>query len=605
MQAFQPQNGDSSLDNTQSNLLQDSISPNHPLLSHLQTAVPSPLDMLLGRDGVIVDSVLANMKVSPALPATAPESPPDKVILGDETRLSECLLWQMQEDYYSRLGIDAWTNAVPTFITSSAYIAEAYAEMVLAFVEDYFERLDLSEPLYILEMATGTGRFTHLMLKELEQKFASFAKYKNVRLRYVMTDFTDRNPMFWEAHDRLRPFVEKGMLDFAVLNPMVDQSLTLRCSGEHLAPGSFKNPVIAIGNYFFDSIRQDIFRVESKELKEGLVTLERKLEGVDPASPPHIKQIETRFRYRGLPNHHYYDDSRFNDVLNHYRHNMRHGTILFPLGALEVIRNLEILSGNRLMLISSDKAYTDPMDMVRYNYHGFACHDGAFSYMVNYHAIGQYFLNQSGQYFFTEALNNSIQTVCCLKLEGAPESVAFERLSYLYRMKMNRANVVNTVCAVMPSSNPAALDKPPAALRHLMSHLQLNLCDPHLLLVQGQKLVDLAPKALPAQRADLLRYMDQVWSNYYFFPGEVNVPFWFAQIYFGLDMYEKSIEFLDHAMHYFGEHHVLQFLKGQNYGKLHQWQKAQTAYLRAIEMNPEFPEAYQELDQVERQMKGA
>ena len=163
------------------------------------------------------------------------------VFLGEEARLSECPLWQMQVDFYTSRGIQAWNHCLPNFITNSAYIAEAYAEMTLAFIEDYFEQLDLSEPLYIVELATGTGRFSHLMLRELESKMSSFSRYKDLRFRYIMTDFTDSNPEFWQRHDRLAPFVEKGVLDFAVFNPLVSDSLTLKVSGETLAAGSFES----------------------------------------------------------------------------------------------------------------------------------------------------------------------------------------------------------------------------------------------------------------------------------------------------------------------------------------------------------------------------
>ena len=205
-------------------------------------------------------------------------------------------------------------------------------------------------------------------------------------------------------------------------------------------------------------------------LKEGLVTLERNLEGVDEASPPHISQITPKFRYRELRHDNYYQDIRFNAVLKHYRHNIRNGTILFPLGALEVIRNLETLSGNRLMLISSDKAYTEPEGMVRYYHHLYAQHDGAFSYMVNYHAIGQYFLSGGGHYFRTEAASHGVHTVCCLTMDG-PES-GFERLSYLYKQKLNRSNAINSVCSfIMPEREPLS---PAQEMMRMLGHIRLT-----------------------------------------------------------------------------------------------------------------------------------
>lgn len=597
MRQFQPKGSETSVENTP-DVLSDSSSQSHELLVHLQTSVPSPLDLLLKPNQDDPGSILRHVNIQQALPEAVQQPKPDKTILGSEAKLSECQLWEIQERFYREQGIDAWKHNVPSFITSSAYIAEAYAEMVLAFVEDYFDQLDLSEPITIVEMATGTGRFSHLMLRELENKLSSFSKYKDVRFRYVMTDFTDNNPAFWEKHERLACFVEKGVLDFAVFNPVTSDSLTLRVSGETLAPGSLKNPLIAIGNYFFDSIKQDIFRVESKVLKEGLVTLERKLEGVEQDSLPHLSQIKPTFRYQELKNDNYYADSRLNAILKHYRHSIRNGSILFPLGAFDVLRNLEALSGNRLVLISSDKAYTSVEEMTRFYQHEYARHDGAFSYMVNYHAIGQYFLNEQGKYFYTEGASHSIQTVCCILLNEPERS--FERINYLYRHKLNRANTINSVCGVMPGRSEL---KPAAQVHEMISHIRLNLCDPQVFLMLGQKLVDLLPQGLQTHHQDLVAMMEETWRNYFYYPGEANIPFWFAQIYYNLAMYEQSLEFLDHAIHYFGEHEVLHFLKGQNYEKLNQWQKAKAAYEQALEMKSDFEEALNCLTLVSNRLK--
>lgn len=569
---------------------------NRELLSHLQTALPSPLDLVLRREPL---SLLSQPVLQPALPEPERIEKPQKVVLGKEARLSECALWEIQENYWISQGANAWQNNVPTFITSSAYIAEAYAEMVLAFIEDYFDKLDLSEPLYILEMATGTGRFSHLMLKELESKLSSFSKYRNLRIRYIMTDFTETTPLFWESHEKLKPFVEKGMLEFATFNPMTDSSLTLRGSGEVIAPGRIKNPLIAIANYFFDSIKLDMFRVESKVLKEGLVTVTRNLEEADESAPPHIRELKTSFRYRDLTHDHYFSDARLNAVLKHYRHNVKNGTILFPTGAFDVLRNLETLSENRLVLISSDKAYTEVEEMTRFYHHDYAQHDGAFSYMVNYHAIGQYFKNAGGQFFYTNGRSLSVQTVCCVRLDE-PEW-PFEHLAYHYNHKMNRANTINSVCSAMPGKEGISQA---VALTQMLSHVRLNLCDSQIFFMLGNKLVDILPHGQQSHFDDLLEMMEAAWENYYYFPGEANIPYWFAQIYHSLSLYEKSLEALDWAILYFGEHEVLHYLKGQNYEKLNRWHKAEECYQIALAMRPDFIEASDGLAFAQSRLKG-
>lgn len=528
---------------------------------------------------------------------------PTMMIMDEERPLSKTLLWQMQEDYYKSVGINAWQQDVPCFVTSSVYIAEAYAEMIISFVRDYWDQLDLSEPIHILELATGTGRFSHLLLRELSRKQAYFEQLKDVKFRYVMSDFTDSNPNFWQKHEKLQPFIESGMLDFAVFNPLVDSVLNLRVSGETIDAGNIRNPMIAISNYFFDSIPQDFFRVESKKLLEGLVTLERNLvgpegEAVDPESAPHITQVTQRVRYRELQNDRYYDDPKLNAVLNHYRHNIRNGSIIFPIGAFNVIRNLEKLSNNQLMLISSDKAYTCVDHMTCFYEHTWATHSGAFSYMVNYHGIAQYFKNEGGSCFNTTGKNLALQTVCFINVNR--KDCKFENLEYLYREKVDRALATTSLVTLLPEGRQLSEMQ---QLDQMIAQVRMNLADPKIFCVLGQAMVDLIPKGTTGQHQDLLNLIDRGLESYYFFPGEVNLPFWTSQIYYNLGMYHEGLQSLDKTISLFGDHEALFFLKGQNYEKLGQWKQAREMYELALEMKPDFDEANQALIGVQMKVR--
>jgi tetratricopeptide (TPR) repeat protein len=564
------------------------------LLEHLQTGLPNPMDLLLTGDITPVKSILDQVSVEPVKKSLIEEEAPKPFDMGGESRLSECLLWWIIEDYYSNKGIDAWQSSVPNFITSSVYIADAYAEMILAFLEGCFDQLDLNEPVYIVEMATGTGRFSHLLLRELERKLKCFSRFQSLQLKYVMTDFTESNTSYWLKHEKLKPFVEKGLLDFAVYNPLFANSCELVHSKQVISGETVKNPVIAIANYFFDSIRQDVFRVESKVLKEGLVTLERNTEGIDPASKPHITQITTKFRYKELYNTNYYAEPRFNEILNQYRHNIRNGTILFPLGALEVIQNLEAMSNKRLVLLSSDKAYTSALEMIRFYQHDFAIHDGAFSYMVNYDAIGQYFSNAGGHVFTTTGKSLSLQTVCCISLDGpdGQTKIDTERLSYIFKEKIDRSNPINSLCATLPGKNEG---NEIAQLTYLIGQLRLHMADPQLTASVAQSMVPIVQKGLYSQHDDILMLLETALENYYFYPGECNLPFWASQIYFMLGKYEESIQCLDQTIHYFGAHEALFFLKGQNYEKLEKWAQAREQYEKSVALKSEFTDAWDAL----------
>lgn len=565
---------------------------NDNLLQHLQTGLPDPLSLLLNENNTLQSGLLGDIALQP-LPllereGLATESTVSQPVpLASPCRLSRSLLWKIQEDYYTNKGIHAWADNVPSFITSSAYIAEAYAETVLAFLDDYSGHLNMDEPVYILELATGSGRFSHLMLRELDRKIARFSKFDNLKLKYVMTDFTSSNPDYWQAHDKFKPFVDSGKLDFAVYNPLSEDSLTLRISQENLASGKIKNPVIAIANYFFDTIPLDMFQAKAKTLSEGLVTIKHKPEfNGDPDAFPGINDVEVSVRYEALHNTRYYEDPKMNAVLNQYRHEIKNGSFLMPTGAFDVIRNLKAMANNQLVLISSDKAYTHVEDMSRFYAHDYAIHGGAFSYMVNYDAIGQYCKNDGGRYFHTSASNLSIQTVCCINVEQSEHN--FERLNYVFQEKIDRSNLINTVCTLMPGRS---VDNPVAKFSQVLAHLRLNLADPKIFFALSESLVELIPQGLVSQQKDLLKLMDEAWANYYYTPGETNLPFWFSQLYSTMGMHSESNNCLDKTIELFGPHEALYFLKGKNFEHLKQNQLAKAAYHQSLTLNPEFEES--------------
>jgi hypothetical protein len=60
----------------------------------------------------------------------------------DEAKpLRDSLLWKLQTSFYDRLNIKAWSDAiVPNFVTSNAFIASAYAKIILAAMRDWLLR---------------------------------------------------------------------------------------------------------------------------------------------------------------------------------------------------------------------------------------------------------------------------------------------------------------------------------------------------------------------------------------------------------------------------------------------------------------------------------
>src|SRR6185295_12197231 len=86
--------------------------------------------------------------------------------LEENQRLSRSLLWRLQRNYFEQRGIEAWSSgAVPHHITSSPFIADAYARVVMGFLRDW-STLDHSQPVHIVELGSGSGRFAYSFLKK-------------------------------------------------------------------------------------------------------------------------------------------------------------------------------------------------------------------------------------------------------------------------------------------------------------------------------------------------------------------------------------------------------------------------------------------------------
>jgi hypothetical protein len=168
--------------------------------------------------------------------------------------------------------------------------------------------VDPSEPLYIIELGTGSGKFSYFMLKALEE-MQEVCDFPFKKIVYVMTDFTESNFKFWVDHPALKSYFERGLLDAGIFDAVNDDSIRLFRSGKVLSKGSVVNPICIVANYLFDTLYHDIFQVDSGELKEGLVSVGSKNESEsDPLDPEIIGRLENEYRYETVDPSTYYSD---------------------------------------------------------------------------------------------------------------------------------------------------------------------------------------------------------------------------------------------------------------------------------------------------------
>uniref|UniRef100_M4C1T9 type II protein arginine methyltransferase n=1 Tax=Hyaloperonospora arabidopsidis (strain Emoy2) TaxID=559515 RepID=M4C1T9_HYAAE len=197
------------------------------------------------------------------------------------------------------------------------------------------------------------------------------------------------------------PFVNSGILNFAIFDATSDSELRLLLSGTVIHPGELHNPICLIANYLFDALCHDLFQVDRDVLKEGLVSVgSKRAKESDPLDPGIIQRMHTIFKYNQTDET-YYGETRphHNNILKWYHEYFRPAlsgaNILVPIGALAAIERLAVLSMNGLVLLSGDKGHSNP-DLFRGIGDPQIAVHGSFSIMVNYHALGVYFASRGG-----------------------------------------------------------------------------------------------------------------------------------------------------------------------------------------------------------------
>lgn len=300
---------------------------------------------------------------------TAPTAP-------SHERFSQACLWARQRDYFRQAGVEAWRSGqVPHYITSTAGAADVYAAAIAAYWQAALAAgdVDPQQPLYVLELGAGCGRFTYLLHKALRERLA-----RGPALRWccVASDIVEANLDFIASHPRLRAEVEAGRLDTAVWDAEAGGALRLR--HQDLAVGAAANPVVVVANYVFDGLRHDLFGFDGGTLYEGRVAVREDL--LDYLWQPVASADWLPVAWQSL--------------LARYAGRLSGVSMLLPSGALRCMDHVGRLAPAGYLLLSADKGACTEQQLRLEPGPGFAFH-GSFSLPVNYHALSA-MLRQEG-----------------------------------------------------------------------------------------------------------------------------------------------------------------------------------------------------------------
>ena len=496
-------------------------------------------------------------------------------------RLSGSLLWRLQRNYFERHGIDAWrSGAVPHHITSSPFIADAYARVVMGFLRDC-SVLDHSQPVHIVELGSGSGRFAYSFLK----KFLNLHRnsvLKAIPVKYVMTDFTESNLEYWRTHPSLMPFIKEGSLDLARFDLENDVQIELLESGETLSNTRLRNPLIVIANYVFDSTPQDAFLAGDEKLSEILITLTTPQQELDMDDPDILSRVEISAKENRV-NGHYYDDPICNRILLDYKQRPAGTAFLFPTAALHCIQNLHRLSGGRMLLLSGDRGYSQDQALKLGNgIPTFAIH-GSFSMMVDYQIIGEYCRHLGAQVLHPTGPTDHLN-ISAFMFGDLPGDFIETRHAYAEAIEKFGPDDFFTLKEGFSQIYDAL------TLDEILSFLRLSCWDYkrfcECLPVLKERLADMSSR----QKQQLREGIVKVWDSYMPIGEESDLAFELGTLLVEMELYEAALDFLHRSVDLHGMAPGTAYNIAVCYYSLGQLDETRDYVNQALDLDPEFAE---------------
>jgi tetratricopeptide (TPR) repeat protein len=342
---------------------------------------------------------IKDMSTQPEQGSAVLAAKPEPHILETGVPLSLSVIWRLQENFYAQRGLKAWTeDLVPSYITNNPLIAGMYAQIVAGYLEDCMAHppknsppISAENPLRILELGAGTGKFSCLFLRKISALLLE-KKIAPKTVRYCLADCSENLIAEWRANRYLADFAAAGILEFKLVRAEPGNT-----EGNQPQVGA---PLVVIANYVFDSLPQDAFIIADGNISEALITTSS---GSAPenqnSSMQPLSSLQQSFKHVAVAPDRYADKS-WNAILEHYRKSLTAATILFPSAALRLLQELSQSCDGRMLVLAADKGFTREDELIfsqgppAMEFHGGG---HCFSQQVNFDAFARYFWSIGGE----------------------------------------------------------------------------------------------------------------------------------------------------------------------------------------------------------------
>lgn len=324
----------------------------------------------------------------------------ERIMMEQYIRLSESPLWDNQRYFFEQQGIAAW-QTVPFYVTSNPLIAKSYANIIIGYLRDCLSEekqnsIDVNAPIYIIELGSGTGRFSFYFIKYLFDHI-QIPLLKKIKIIYVITDVVLQNVQHCREQLIFEKYINEGVLDFALFDVVHDKNIQLMNHNHIINRNAANNPILFIANYIFDGMRNDLFMIKNRKLYATHIATQINDSAllIDAFNPDKFVEINNSLFEHVLVNHSYYDNEKWNALLSLYDNKIDEGTFLFPVDALLAMNNLNDLSHGRFLLLSADRGDSDFAGSVSGKLSEMGYH-GSLSIDVNFYLLEQYILLHHG-----------------------------------------------------------------------------------------------------------------------------------------------------------------------------------------------------------------
>lgn len=451
---------------------------------------------------------------------------------------SKSLIWQINREFYQSNGIEAWSGGeVPHQITSNSLVGKTYAELILGFLTDLSTKGSIKETVYIIELGAGHGRLAFHILKHLE-KLIALTGLSLPPYCYVISDIGEKNLSFFENHPQLKSYYESGVLDFAYYDAMDGKELHLRYADKLIKPGELNQPILALANYFFDSIPNDVFHIKQNKLSVCSIALKSKQ---DPSTLDEnllIKNLMLSYLEEEVQDA-YYSDKILDGLLEDYRMKLTDSYLFFPEKSIDCINNLKSFSKKGLMLLSMDKGFHRMSDIDNMSKPDIITH-GSFSLWVNYHALGSYCQMLGGKTLFTSYSSFHLQIGGFLYLED-PESYKATNAAYQRYVNDFGPDDYNSIKRLTYNH----ISK--MSLFHVLAIIRLSSHDSSMFVKILPRLKEIAKNISYADRERISETLHLVWNFYFNINESIDLALNIAGIYFDLGYYEHALTYFQYS----------------------------------------------------------